>query len=979
MVHGLRTNHEQKQPAEGMTQDDFLLRILHATNTHAMAQALLQGLQGQGVQAEAVAWLEGEQLFFEPPHAASAPLEQHVRMALAGQALATDRMPVVRLFGAEAPYASAALLIAKNCTQPVPADWLAPAGQRMAELLQTRRLQASVQHLEQAERLQRALFAIADMAASDLDLQSLLQRLHQVVQGLMYAENFFIALYDRQRETVRFIYFVDEKDGQLYGPEQEFSTADLHNSITLALIRHAKGMRGPSREVSGNLGLDRSASVGTPSVDFMGVPMRRGAEVLGLLAVQSYHAGYGYTEADQNVLAFVAEHVLNAVERKMGQEALERRVAERTQELAQANARLREQVHERERAAHLQSTLYRIAALGHGQGGNDGFYRSIHESVGELLDAENFFIALLSPDGSRLDFPYGVDAREVQFPSRPFGYGMTEYVIRMGHTVLKSAAEIDALIAAGTVHAATYHTPAQSWLGAPLLGSGGVMGVVAVQSYRSGRSYNQQDADLLTFVSYQIASTLQRRQQDEALQALNAELEDRVHIRTQELRQQIAVREQVQEQLQHQVMHDTLTGLPNRRFLRERLEQAVREQQGSSLRRFALLYLDVDRFKLFNDSFGHLVGDAVLREVAARLHACVRSPDIVGRLSGDEFSIFLDNCAQPAVACMVAQRIQAKMKDPVLAGGHALHVSVSIGIAMSHPRYTSVDAMLHDADTALYQAKAAGRQRYVLFDESQPTPAMNVLDLEQQMRSALAAGQFEPFFQPIVRLADGVVQGYEALVRWQHPTRGLLGPAEFLPTAEESGLIESIDWHMYDAACRAAVGLLQPAQTLNINISPRHFQSKNFGKRLLALLRTTGLEPTRLCVEVTESTLLHNPDEVAQVLFQFSEAGINTALDDFGTGYSSLSHVHRFPITSLKIDRSFVQALGDAHEHRSAVIVAAVLGMAHSLQIGVVAEGVEDQAQREKLLAMGCERGQGFLFGRPQPAAYWLERLRSAA
>jgi len=848
-----------------------------------------------------------------------------------------------------------------------------------ALLLRVRQLQASVERLEQAERLQRALFDIADTAASQRDMPSLLRELHRIVGELMYAANFYIALYDRHRQTLRFIYLVDEMDGQMYRPDQEFTAEELSNSITLALVRGARAVRGPSRQVARELGLDSRQAVGSPSADFMGVPLLRGSEALGALVVQSYQPGRGYTARDQDVLAFVAGHVLNALERKMGQEALEQRVAERTRALADANARLREQVQERERAAHLQATLYRIAALGHDHDSHDGFYRGIHQAVSELLEAENFFIALLTEDGTQLDFPYGVDAKGVSFPSRPFGRGMSEYVIRQGCTVLMAAHEIQALVDVGDVDMGTYRTPALSWLGAPLPGAHGVMGVVAVQSYRPGLSYTQQDADLLTFVSYQLASTLRRHRQEAALQALNGELEARVQQRTQELRQQISVREQVQQQLRHQVMHDPLTSLPNRLYLRDRLERALGGQQRSSVRRFALLYLDVDRFKLFNDSFGHLVGDTVLREVAARLQGCVRKPDVVGRLSGDEFSILLEDCPQPATACQVAQRIQARMKDPIEAGGRLLHVSLSIGITMSHPRYTGVDAMLHDADTALYRAKAAGRQRFVLFDESLQTMAMNVLDLEQQMRGALDTGGFVPHFQPIVRLTDAAVVGYEALIRWQHPTRGLLGPAEFLPAAEETGLIEAIDWHMYRMACAAGVRLLQGEQYLTINISPRHFQGRNFDKRLLALVRESGLAAQRLCIEVTEGTLLHNPDAVAHALRRLSEAGISIALDDFGTGYSSLSHVHRFPIEKLKIDRSFVKVLGNEGERRSPAIVAAVLGMAQSLGIAVVAEGVETDAQRRMLLGMGCAYGQGYLFGRAEPAAHWQDGLQRAA
>ncbi|MGB6007369.1 EAL domain-containing protein [Castellaniella sp.] len=833
------------------------------------------------------------------------------------------------------------------------------------------RLEASVQRLEQSERLQRALFAIADMAASELDMQSLLQGLHGSIAQLMYAENFYIALYDPQRRTVRFIYFADLMDGQLYGPDEEFTAEQLCDTITLRLIHHGQAMRGTSDGVALSLGLDRGRAVGTPSVDFMGVPMRRDGQVFGVLVVQSYEEGKGYTQSDQNVLVFVAEHVLNAVERKLGQEALERRVAERTSELASANARLREQVREREQAAHLQATLYRIAALGQGRDSSEAFYRSIHEVISELLVAESFCIALLSDDGQWLDFPYYVDSSGAELVRRPLGRGMSEYAIRCARTVRLEAEEINALIAQGEVDATTYGNPAVSWLGAPLVGAQGAMGLVVVQSYRQDLHYTPQDADLLTFVSYQIANTLQRRQQDVALQALNAQLEQRVLVRTQELRTQIVVREQVQQQLRHQLMHDPLTELPNRLYLRDRLERALRTQQRHPEHRFALLYLDVDRFKLFNDGLGHLVGDAVLREVAARMADCVRAPDVVGRLSGDEFAILLENCPQPSSACQVAQRVLSRMAETARVGERTLHVSVSIGIAMSHPGYQTVDQVLHDADTALYRAKAAGRQRFILFDGKLHASAMNVLDLEQQMRAALETGQFMPYFQPIVRLPDAGIAGYETLIRWQHPERGLLGPGAFLPAAEETGLIEAIDWHLYRLACQAAQRFLGDQGVLNINISPRHFHSRNFPRRLLDMLAQTRIAAHQLCVEVTESTLLSNPDAAGKILDSLHEAGVRIALDDFGTGYSSLSHVHRFPLSTLKIDRAFIEPLGLGGQQRSSAIVSAVLSLARSLDLTVVAEGVETPTQRDALQAMGCAYAQGFLFGKPAPADHW--------
>ena len=952
------------------------LSILTATGVDAAAAALLEGLRDCGIAAEAVAWTDHGELLFEPAEAGTSHNRAAAEAAFAGRSRAAGSGPDTQLLPPGAAEAGAVLLAAPGALATLDASasrLLALAGRRLSELFSIQRLHASVKDLEQAEQLQHALFAIADMAASDRDMQSLLRGLHQIIGRLMYAENFYIALYDRQRETIRFIYFADEMDGGMYGPEQEFKASEMGGSLTLGLIRHGRAVRGPSEQIAETLGLIHEDALGTPSVDFMGVPMRRNDEVVGALVVQSYREGFSYTQSDCAVLSFVAEHVLNAVERKRGQEALEQHVADRTVELAQANMQLQAQVAERERAAHLQATLYKIAALANSQERDEDFYRSIHHSVGELLYAENFYIALLSADGTQLEIPYSVDVAGDDRVDRPLGQGLTEYALRLGHALLIDDQGVRELVARGEMDA-THHasrTSAVCWLGAPLMGADGVMGMVVVQSYRPDLVYSSEDAELLTFVAHQIASSVQRRRHAEALHALNAELEQRVQARTRELRREISVREQVEAQLKHQVMHDPLTGLPNRLYLRDRLERALSSQQRNPQHAFALLYLDVDRFKLFNDSLGHLAGDAVLREVSARLLDCVRGPDIVARLSGDEFAILLEEGAQPATAVKIAQRIQARMQAAVQVGDRDLQASVSIGIAISHPRYQTIDEMLHDADVALYRAKATGRQRFVLFDERQQKAAMNVLELELQLRQALHAGEFVPYFQPIVRLDDGGTVGYEALIRWQHPTRGLLGPGEFLPVAEESGLIEAIDWHMYRLACTAGAPLVADDGFISINISPRHFQYEDFDQRLLDLLQETGFPPARLRIEVTESTLLGDPEAAARILQRLQDAQVGAALDDFGTGYSSLSYVHRFPLKSIKIDRSFIRDLGQPDARRSLAIIEAVQGLARSLNLSVVAEGVETDAQRQALLAAGCPCAQGFLFGRPQPAGHW--------
>ena len=834
-------------------------------------------------------------------------------------------------------------------------------------------LRAAVARLEDAEKLQRALYAIADMAGSDLDMPDMLRGLHRIVSDLMYAENFYIALYDQASDSLRFLYFADAVDKEVTPrPDQVIPLARIEEGLSWYLIRQKKPLMGTPAElkdqVSGPLKL-----IGADSTDWLGVPMIREGQVHGIVVVQSYLEGRFYTGDERSLLAFVAEHILTALERKEGRAELERHVEERTHQLEVANEALRRQVAERQRGEQLQAALYRIAALAGTVEDTGQFFAHVHATVGQLLDARNFYIALVDDDGQTVSFPYVVDRHDHDWQPRRDGRGLTELVLRTGRAQLVDEARARQLEDSGEVMAGRMIRETVAWLGVPLYGADGAIGVIAVQTYEQGRAYTAGDVELLTFVSYQVANSLERQRAAELLRKANAELEARVEARTAELREQIAVREQVEAQLQHQVMHDALTGLPNRIYLRDRIERGLARLQRDPEHKFGLLYVDVDRFKVINDSLGHRSGDEVLQEVARRLSACVRHPDVVARLAGDEFAVMLEDARMPETATKVARRVLESLEEPMPLDSRGLKVSASIGVAIVDARYRSTDQVLHDADLALYRAKGAGRNRHVLFDDAMQRSAMSVFELEQDLRASLARDEFEPHFQPIVRLADGDVTGYEALLRWRHPDRGLLAPGDFMGVAEDTGLAAAIDWRMFRLALECGRKLAGDGRYLTINVSPRMLQEDSFDRSLLALLDDTAFPRRRLRVEVTEGALLADPATVQEVLRSLHAAGVDAALDDFGTGHSSLGHVHRFQLCMMKIDRSFVAPFetGDARP-RSFAVIEAVLALGRALDMEVVAEGVETEAQRNVLVAMGCEFGQGWLFGRAQPAAHWL-------
>ncbi len=434
----------------------------------------------------------------------------------------------------------------------------------------------------------------------------------------------------------------------------------------------------------------------------------------------------------------------------------------------------------------------------------------------------------------------------------------------------------------------------------------------------------------------------------------------------------VTERKEVERQLLHDAFHDALTGLPNRALFLDRLELAFARTQRRRDTGFAVLFLDLDRFKLINDSLGHLAGDQLLIAVARRLEGCVRPGDTVARLGGDEFAILLDDLHDPAGVGSVVRRLQEGVALPLAVGGREVYTSVSIGVAVSSMGYERPEEILRDADVAMYRAKGAGGARHEMFNRAMHSGALDRLNLETDLRRALQRQEFELHFQPIFSLADGRVSGFEALVRWRHPARGLVGPDCFIAVAEEMGLILPLGGWVLAEAC-ATLGTWQerfpngPGLVVSVNLSPRQLVHGGLLDEVRRVLAVSGLAPRSLRLEITEGAIVENPAATAEVLRELKRLGIGLCIDDFGTGYSSLSSLQHFPIDGIKIDRSFIAAMGmDGARDQ---IVRAVVGLAHSLHMEVVAEGVETEGQLARIRQMGCDLGQGFLLAHP------LERL----
>jgi diguanylate cyclase (GGDEF)-like protein/PAS domain S-box-containing protein len=421
-------------------------------------------------------------------------------------------------------------------------------------------------------------------------------------------------------------------------------------------------------------------------------------------------------------------------------------------------------------------------------------------------------------------------------------------------------------------------------------------------------------------------------------------------------------------QMAHSAQHDYLTGLPNRMLLNDRIDQAITLAPRHK-RQVAVLFLDLDGFKHINDSLGHPIGDQVLQSIATRLVGCVRSSDTVSRQGGDEFVILLSESAQWENAAIIARKILHAVAEPHVIGSHALHITTSIGVSVFPDDGADAETLIKNADTAMYKAKENGRQNVQFFKTEMNVRAVERQYLEEGLRAALERGEFVLFYQPTVDLETGSFIGAEALIRWKHPTRGLLPPLDFIPIAEDSGLILPIGRWVVREACAQARRWIEaglPFSMMAVNVSAREFQNAGFLRNFLAIVRESGLDPGVIVVELTESVLMKSPEATSETLKSLRDMGIRVAVDDFGTGYSSLSYLRKFPIDSLKIDQSFVRQLGA--EGEDSAIVTAVINMARSLKLQVVAEGVETVRELEFLREHDCDQAQGYYFSRPVPA-----------
>ncbi|MPW22378.1 EAL domain-containing protein [Paraburkholderia sp. CNPSo 3157] len=849
---------------------------------------------------------------------------------------------------------------------------LAPAAfasdARLAALARAIGEQMQTDALLRAQNVQRVLYDIAYLASSISERTEFLQAIHERLGTLIDAENFYLALYDRETGAVTYPYYVDLIDTETVDANHMDMVDPERLSLTGYVLTTGQPLLIDEKGIVEAAAAGRFHCVGHRPKFWMGAPLKNASdEVFGMLTMQVYDASRIYSAEDRALFLVVARHVAMALDRILHRVGLEAEVARRTAELSRLNDTLRAEIAERERAQHLQAALFEIAELSSQSVEIGKFFRSLHEIVGGLLYAKNFYIALFDPATAEVSFPYYIDEtlRDVPAPRRG-ERGLTEYVIRERVPCLFDTDDAVRLVEAGEISLDSENIRLRSWLGVPMFDGDVVRGVLVVQSYSSSVRYDRRDQELLTFVSRHIDTALSRRRVAEAQHAANLELEARVLARTQEL-------DEANARLMHENYHDALTGLPNRTHLYERLEAAWHgySRRGEPL---SVLFIDLDRFKVINDSLGHLFGDALLVEVAARLRKCLRRDDLLARLGGDEFAVIVPGASLQTVTSL-AERILVAFDVPFNIDEQTVFTSCSVGVVSADSAFHLKPAdLLRDADAAMYRVKNRGRDSFTVFNQQMRRELSDQIETEGALRNALKRDdELVPYFQPIVDIATGELVALEALIRWRQPNGEVWTPGRFLPAVEGLKLIGRLDMYMLT---RVAEILAQREHIdwplVQVNLSSYSITRPEFANELLELLKHYDVHPSRISLELTEGALIAEPDLARNTMQSLADNGMCVVLDDFGTGFSSLSYVHQYRFSGLKIDKSFVLEL--TQSTRSRAIVRAIVRMAESLELTVVAEGIEDEPTLELLRTIGAAHGQGYHLARPMS----LEDLMSS-
>ncbi len=820
--------------------------------------------------------------------------------------------------------------------------------------------------------IESALYEITELGINCDSMEEYYEKTHAIVKRLTYAENFFIALYDQETKGVKFVYFVDEVDTNLNIENLKILTQDdLKKSATAYLMQSGDLLHLDAKKQSE---LDEAGILemhGSPPIDWLGVPLKHKDELLGAMVIQSYDREITYGTKEENILQFISRQIALLIKTKSSEQELieankllESRVKDRTDSLNRINFILSNEVEDRKTSEKIQAALFKITDLVSTTSGLADFFKNVHEVIAGLMFAKNLYIALMTDNDKYIEFVYHVDQKDLKPEKRPMSEGnvkisLTERILINGDVILLNRIPDDGNAVSGSECA--------SYLGVPLVDNNRNFGVLAIQSYQQDIIYNQTHKEVLITIGKQIATAILRKKDADSLKAAHESLERRVKERTSELERTIEKRRKIEEQLEHDSLHDALTKLPNRLYFSKVLAEQLANGKQSLDEGFSVLFLDLDRFKVINDSLGHHIGDLFLIEVARRLTHCLRGDDVVARLGGDEFCILMRGIDNAATAIGLASRILKDLKEPVVVDKHSLITSASIGIRMADSITSTAEEIMSDADAAMYRAKHQGKNCFCVFDAEIKQLVTGRMAMENDLREAIANSELYLVFQPVFDMASRKIVGCEALIRWEHPIKGFIPPDEFIPIAEETGVIVELGEFVTEQAIAAIKIMSKNVKTnqlfVNINVSTVQILTRTFDIFLRDAIAENNIDPELLNVEITESILIEDYSAAINFVREAKSMGVKIYLDDFGTGFSSLSYLHQFPFDVIKLDKSFIDAMKEGERNKA--IVQSISSMARNLDMKIVAEGVETEDQLQQLQEYDYTFGQGYYFAKP--------------
>ena len=838
------------------------------------------------------------------------------------------------------------------------------------------KLKSLLDKYRQDKKLRSGLLQLSELTSRTTDIMSFYSSLQPIIISLLKTDSFHIALVDKA-DTLQLTH--DHNPTQPY-LLTNLKPNDLSKSLTGLVYTQQNILHCDQKKRLDYVESGINVLYDSSCIDWLGVPLKRGYQTIGVIALQSYNSDYIFDKKAGQLLQFIAEHIVTAIDRIKSRELLENNIQQRTKKLTETNQKLQHEIAERQQAVKMHKALLSISEMTEWSNNIDHFYQLIHHRIKTLISAENFYIALQVDGENEVDFPYFIDQNINEVSVKKIAQQLSLLAVNTQRPLLLSDQKMTILFEEEKLVQQTYKAKhsdkymPKAWLAAPLMDQGKIFGVLAIQHYENAEAYQQSDLAFIQFVSQHIATAICRKraqlvelQNKDQLERLVDERTKALQVTNLNLRMQIEERRKAEEQLYFEAHHDALTRLPNRAMFAERLSYAIKHLKRHPDYCFAVLFIDLDRFKMINDTLGHHAGDLFLVEISSRLEECVRENDILARLGGDEFVILLDSLQSLCDVEEVAARIINAISQPYEIEGNLLHSNASIGITLCDQHYKDANEILRDADAAMYQAKSLGRGRYVFFDESIRDQLLATMTLEQELRLAIKEKQFELHYQIISDLNNTTTLGFEALLRWEHPVKGLLTPSEFLFLAEETGIILEIEiWVIEEVARQLASWQIMGEHKnayIGINLSGRYLTQAHQLNKLIELLQKNIPEKERLILEFNESAFNKNSEIALKGLRKLKDFGVKLALDDYGAGQSSFNYLHKYPFEFIKLDRSLIRSLNNNEKNLS--LIKALHDLGENFGYRLVAEGIESEEVLDKLHSVGCDFGQGYFINRP--------------